>query len=232
MTPNAIDQDIIDAHTASSVQIRIEEAPLDNLADVASAIEAIAMDHLKVPTSEAASSRRLSITSSEASNDTWSSIYDISHAQYKVSERPQKLWRSASAWGSKSLGLHRVATLGSRMDLSAINSLFATKKAASIQEAKRKRRSEAIMAKRSSLIVLFFLMIWLPLPILVGYCSTAHDIHLTLEAIQKYFDLHVSAVCFGTLSAATNPIVYALAIKSFRKSLSQLMRGYRRKFCL
>ncbi len=60
---------------------------------------------------------------------------------------------------------------------------------------------------------MLFLLMWSPLPILVGLSNHYIDEATKPEDIQKFLDLHVCALCFGAFSAAANPIIYGLAIK-------------------
>ncbi len=89
-----------------------------------------------------------------------------------------------------------------------------------------RRRSEAAIAKRSSYIVVAFLVMWLPLPVAVGigWRHFAYSSSSSLPEVQWYLDLQLSAYSFGMMTAVSNPIIYALAIRSFRAAFKRLSR--------
>lgn len=94
-----------------------------------------------------------------------------------------------------------------------------------VKEIGNKRRTEAKTAKKSSYIVLTFLAIWLPLPIAVGISNYYVHHHNNYVHLQWYLDFQLLAFCFGMLTVVTNPIIYGLAIKSFRVAFVKLARS-------
>jgi hypothetical protein len=212
--------------------------------------------HLTIPNEPTIKRRRSSDASSVYSNDdsTWTSEDDSDldnfHLQVPLQYQPhqQRLQRSASAGNAPQLGLSRTSSICSRIEFHDEDgnvSVFNRRRlpsllrgqiprgAVCIRDAyarvQGKRRSEAMMAKRSSYIVLLFLVMWMPLPILVGF--TSHHVNEEEDPyrIQMYLDLHVCAFCFGALSTAANPIIYGLAIRSFRNAFMRLAHKFRRK---
>ena len=89
------------------------------------------------------------------------------------------------------------------------------------QAQQNRRRNEAKTAKKSSYVVLAFLVFWLPFPICVGLSHR----YLNDDTFQWYVDVQLMASCFGMLTVVTNPIIYGLAIKSFRVAFKKLMRS-------
>ncbi len=92
-----------------------------------------------------------------------------------------------------------------------------------------RRRSELGIAKKSCYIVLAFLALWLPLPLAVGLSGAAMyggsgEVRREEEGFQRMLDLQLCAYCVGMLTAVSNPIVYALAIRSFRATFSKMAR--------
>ena len=95
------------------------------------------------------------------------------------------------------------------------------------EQFKRRRKSEAKTAIRSTYILLLFLALWLPLPISVALSYLNLTIETHSDRVQFYMDLQVCAFSFGMLSAAANPIIYGLAIKTFRQTFSKLYKTHK-----
>lgn len=212
-----------------------------------------AADNLAIPNHK----RRSSDTSmgscvSFDDETTWSdqsSAYDeLSLSPYHLQVPGPRLHRSASAGAAQDLCFTRSSSICSEIaihDEDGNVAVFNKRRlpgllkghvprgAVCIRDAKArehgKRRSEAKMAQKSSYIVLLFLVLWMPLPIFVAFSNYHVDNHTNADRIQLFLDLQVCAFCFGTLSAATNPIIYGLAIKSFRNAFHRLALKYRRK---
>ena len=72
--------------------------------------------------------------------------------------------------------------------------------------------------------MLLFLALWLPLPVAIGFSNYYVNHHTSIQHLQWHLDLQLVAFCFGMLTAATNPIIYGLAIKSFRLAFRKLAR--------
>ena len=80
------------------------------------------------------------------------------------------------------------------------------------------------MAKRSGYIVLIFLILWFPLPLLVAWTRIEKE---TFEQSLNFFlNLEVIAFTFSTLAATSNPVIYGLAIKTFRNASQRLFGKY------
>jgi hypothetical protein len=91
-----------------------------------------------------------------------------------------------------------------------------------------KRRSETKTAKKSSYIVMAYLVMWLPLPVTVGVTSYyIHNVDAEMEGdnLQWHIDLQLGVFCFSMLTAATNPVIYGLAIRSFRIAFNKICRS-------
>ena len=93
-----------------------------------------------------------------------------------------------------------------------------------------KRRSEAKTAKKSSYIVLTFLAFWLPLPVSVGVSYYYVDHSMSLNHLQWHLDMQLGAFCVGMITVVTNPIIYGLAIRSFRIAFKKLSRKDWKRF--
>jgi hypothetical protein len=94
---------------------------------------------------------------------------------------------------------------------------------------RRRERTEVKTAQKSSYIVLLFVLLWLPLPIIVAftrYYVTHGNEH---EKVKMMLDFQVCAFCFGTLSATANPVIYGLAIKKFRRAFLKLIAFHKQK---
>ena len=94
---------------------------------------------------------------------------------------------------------------------------------------RRRQRSEVKTAQRSSYIVLLFILLWLPLPLVVAL--TLYHVEHGNEhwKVQMMLDFQVCALCFGNLSATANPVIYGLAIKKFRRAFLKLVDLHRKK---
>ncbi len=88
----------------------------------------------------------------------------------------------------------------------------------------RKRRSEVNIARKSGYIVLAFLALWLPLPISVSVCGHLTRSESDLRHLDACMKVQLIAHLFGLVTAVTNPIIYALAIRSFRVAFRKLTR--------
>ena len=94
---------------------------------------------------------------------------------------------------------------------------------------KAKRLSEAKMAQRSSYIILYFLSMWLPLPIIVGisYAILNSDEASFYESLcSTLLQVQLCSFLTSTMSATFNPIIYGLAIRTFRKAFVRVSRKY------
>jgi hypothetical protein len=79
------------------------------------------------------------------------------------------------------------------------------------------------MAKRSGYIVLCFLILWLPLPVIVIW--TKFEM-FDKKHFELYLNIQAAVFCFTTLSATANPIIYGMAIRTFRNAFKRLVKKH------
>ena len=67
-------------------------------------------------------------------------------------------------------------------------------------------------------------MLWLPLPVTVAVSNFYVNHATSLADLQWHLDMQLGAFCLGMATTVSNPIVYGLAIKSFRIAFKKLWR--------
>ena len=87
-----------------------------------------------------------------------------------------------------------------------------------------KKKMEGKMAVRAVLIIVAFLLFWLPLVV----CAVVSESLLSTDFDRwaaPLANLQVATVCFCNLSVVANPVLYGLMVQQYRTALRQLLPG-------
>ncbi|XP_064633689.1 uncharacterized protein LOC135491649 [Lineus longissimus] len=84
-----------------------------------------------------------------------------------------------------------------------------------------RRKLEGKTAKRASVIIIVFLVCWLPMPIVylvTGHVTNRYGVQRMINGAEMF------CLCLASLTAALNPIVYSLVNKQWRNEFLRLMK--------
>ncbi len=93
-----------------------------------------------------------------------------------------------------------------------------------------KRKVEARTAKMTAIVIVTFLLCWLPFPIVILLISSV-SISDSAVMIQVLMDAYLVSVCCALLASTINPIIYGVINKQFRKEFNKLIKRWKQLLC-